>query len=114
MNWTRRLLLNAGRDAAAAVRSLRATPGFTVVAVLVLTLGTGASTAIFSVVDAVMLRGLPFDEADRLVSVREVSRRGGLNLAGPQNYIDWKAASDVVSSLAAIRSGSLDLKRDGA
>src|SRR5215471_8572266 len=48
------------RDVRTSLRSLRATPGFTVVALIILTLGIGASTAIFSVVDAVVLRGLPF------------------------------------------------------
>ena len=54
-----------------AVRELRAAPGFTIVALVVLTLGIGATTAIFSVVDAVALRALPFDEHDRLVAVGE-------------------------------------------
>ena len=54
-----------------AFRALRAMPSFTAVAVIILMLGIGASTAIFSVVDAVMLRGLPFDQADRLVSVAQ-------------------------------------------
>ena len=54
-------------DLKAALRSLNASKTFTVVALIVLALGIGASTAIFSVVDAVVLRGLPFDEHDRLV-----------------------------------------------
>ena len=58
-------------DLKAAVRSLASSKTFTAVALLVLTLGIGASTAIFSVVDAVVLRGLPFDEHDRLVAVGE-------------------------------------------
>ena len=56
-------------DLIAAIRALRASATFTAVALLVLGLGIGASTAIFSVVDAVVLRGLPFDEHDRLVAV---------------------------------------------
>jgi hypothetical protein len=58
-------------DVRAALRSLRASKSFTVVALAVLTLGMGATTAIFSVVDAVVLRRLPFDEHDRLVAVGE-------------------------------------------
>ena len=56
-------------DLKGAVRSLRSNPGFTIAALIVLTLGIGATTAIFSVVDAVVLRDLPFDEHDRLVAV---------------------------------------------
>ena len=65
------------RDARHAVRSLRATPAFTAVALVVLTLSIGATTAIFSVVDAVILRGLPFEESDRLVAVGELNVKDG-------------------------------------
>ena len=58
-----------------AIRSLRNSPTFTVVALGVLTLAIGAGTAIFSVVDAVVLRGLPFDEHDRLVAVLDHDTR---------------------------------------
>ena len=58
-------------DLKAAFRSLRSSKTFTAVALIVLALGIGATTAIFSVVDAVVLRGLPFDEHDRLVAVGE-------------------------------------------
>lgn len=92
-------------DVRNAIRALRAAPGFTVTALAVLTLGIGASTAIFSVVDAVVLRGLPFDEADRLVSVSETNKsRAGLpgGSSAPQNFVDWKAAEqDVFDALAA-------------
>lgn len=58
-------------DFKAAYRSRKSSKTFTIVALLVLALGIGASTAIFSVVDAVVLRGLPFDEHDRLLAVGE-------------------------------------------
>ncbi len=58
-------------DLRQAVRALRATPGFTIAALVVLALGIGATTAIFSVVDAVVLRPLPFDEPDQIVAVGE-------------------------------------------
>jgi predicted permease len=110
-----RWLTALGRDVVSAARSLRATPGFSAVAIAVLTLGIGASTAIFSVVDAVVLRGLPFDEGDRLVAIRELGRSGRPNLASPQNYADWKASSgDIFTGLAAIAWGNLDIKREGA
>jgi hypothetical protein len=80
-------------DLRTAIRSLRSSPTFTVVALIVLALGIGAGTAIFSVVDAVVLRGLPFDEHDRLVAVLEdKSRAAGLfgGTTTPQTYLDWR------------------------
>ncbi len=112
-------------DLKAAFRSLTSSKTFTVVALIVLTLGIGASTAIFSVVDAVVLRGLPFDEHDRLVAVGE--RRppgpdarpeprpaGALSSAAPQNYIDWAAQQQVFESIAAIAGGAFTLREPGA
>src|SRR4029450_4441888 len=99
-----------------ALRALRAAPGFTLVALLVLTLGIGASTAIFSVVDAVVLRGLPFDEADRLVHLSEVNpARAGLAVGSttPQNYVDWAAQQHTFEGLAATSGGGGFTIRDG-
>ena len=100
-----------------AVRALRASPGFTVVALIVLTLGIGATTAIFSVVDAVVLRGLPFDEADRLVAVTETNLAAGDTFGSsvaPQNLMDWKARQDVFEGLAASAGGSGSMVRSMA
>ena len=112
-------------DLKAALRSLRSSTSFTVAALIVLTLGIGATTAIFSVVDAVVLRGLPFDEHDRLVAVGErsaASAEGGrpnsdpeaLSFAAPQNYLDWAGQQQVFESFAAIASGWLTLHEPGA
>jgi predicted permease len=105
------------RDARHAVRSLRATPAFTTVALMVLTLSIGATTAIFSVVDAVILRGLPFDQSERLVAVGELnttdSSTSSLNLAAPQNFLDWRDQQDVFTGLAAIGYAEISLKREG-
>ena len=110
-------------DLKAAFRFLRASPSFSVAAVLVLTLGIGASTAIFSVVDAVVLRGLPFDQHDRLVAVgerhpaRRISRDtrepDAVSSAAPQNYLDWSAQQQVFDSVAAIASGWMTLREPG-
>jgi putative ABC transport system permease protein len=111
-------------DLSAAVRSLRSSKGVTLAALIVLTLGIGATTAIFSVVDAVVLRALPFDEHDRLVAVGErrapASRStsstrdpDALGLVAPQNYMDWAAQQRVFESIAAVASGWLTLREPG-
>ena len=93
-------------------------------ALIVLALGIGASTAIFSVVDAVVLRSLPFDEHDRLVAAGE--RRPippsadptrdplALSSAAPQNYMDWAAQQQVFESIAAIAGSAFTLREPGA
>jgi putative ABC transport system permease protein len=105
------------RDTRHAVRALRAAPGFTVIALVILTLSIGATTAIFSVVDAVVLRGLPFDESDRLVAVGEQNTKDisndPQNRVAPQNFLDWRAQQDVFTGLAAIFDAGIWLKREG-
>src|SRR6266852_1239881 len=112
-------------DLRTALRSLRSAPGFTCAALIVLTLGIGATTAIFSVVDAVVIRGLPFDEHDRLVALGERSLPSGqfgrmdrdpeaLSLVAPQNYRDWAAQQHIFESIGAIASGWLTLHEPGA
>jgi putative ABC transport system permease protein len=110
-----------GADLHHSIRGLRTAPTFTVAALLVLALGIGATTAIFAVVDAVVLRGLPFDDADRIVAVGEriaiaKGRKGPFVMPGsappadpqalsaiePQNYLDWIARQQVFESIAAI------------
>ena len=103
------------RDARHAVRSLRATPAFTTVALMVLTLSIGATTAIFSVVDAVILRALPFGESDRLVAVGELSKNSPFDSmrVAPQNFLDWRDRQDVFTGLAAVGYAEISLKRQG-
>jgi putative ABC transport system permease protein len=103
------------RDARHAVRSLRATPAFTAVALVVLTLSIGATTAIFSVVDAVILRALPFGESDRLVAVGESSKSSPIDSmrVAPQNFLDWRDRQDVFTGLAAVGYAEISLKRQG-
>ena len=81
-------------------RSLRKSPGFTFVAVLTLALGIGANTAIFSVIDAVLLRPLPFKDPDRLVQLWETeSAPGNFPLTGP-DYLDWQSQNQTLESSA--------------
>ena len=112
-------------DLKAAYRSLKSSKTFTIVALIVLALGIGASTAIFSVVDAVVLRGLPFDEHDRLVAVGERRKpdpnfpsqadRDPLQLSSwaPQNYGDMANQQQVFESVAAIAGGAFTLREPG-
>ena len=100
----RELLDGIVRDVRHAVRLLRRAPAFTVVAVLTLTLGIGATTAIFSIVNGVLLRPLPFAEPERVVKVWETSPRGEQrNVVSPANYLDWSARARSLDVLGAYR-----------
>ena len=103
------------RDFRYAVRLLWKHPGFTVVAVATLALGIGANTAIFSVVNTVLLSPLPYEEADRIVVVWESQVIANLNqqpVALP-NFENWKEQNHVFEQLAALRSTTFNLTNDG-
>ena len=91
------------QDARYAVRQLFRRPGFTIVAVLTLALGIGTSTAIFSVVNSVLLRPLSYADPDRLVMVweRNSRRPNDRNVVNPDNYLDWKDRAKSFTDLAA-------------
>lgn len=96
-----------GADLRAAIRALSASRTFTVVSTLVLTLGIAAVAAVFAVVDAVLLRRLPFDTAECVVAVRERGLDWPADAYRPltaQNYREWAAARDVFESLAVTYS----------
>ena len=90
-------------DVRYALRTLRNSPGFTAVAVLTLALGIGANTALFSVVNAVLLRPLPYHEPDRLVAAWEANpgRGSDRNVVSPGNYLDWQSQNHVLAPCAA-------------
>ncbi|MPY86907.1 MAG: FtsX-like permease family protein [Luteitalea sp.] len=91
------------RDLRYAARSLRRSPAFTTIAVLTLALGVGATTAIFSVVDGVLLRPTPFEQMDRLVMVWETDRHSGTvrEPASDPDYLDFREQSTRFEELAA-------------
>ncbi len=99
-----------------ALRSLRHSPTFTLVAVGVLTLAIGAGTAIFSVVDAVVLRGLPFDEHDRLVAILEHDTKRattfGSGSTTTQMFTDWRAQQQSFEAITAAGTTSFQFTNE--
>ena len=95
------------------LRTLLRQPLFTVVAVLVLGLGIGANTAVFSVIDAVLLRPLPYPRPDRLVQVREsMPVFEGTSVSLP-NFLDWRAGQTTLTDLALSRGSNFNLSEPG-
>jgi len=99
------------KDLAYAARLLRKSPGFTLTAVGSLALGIGANTAIFSIVNAFLLRPLPFDHPERIVSLFERNVIGVEQQMGvaPGNFLDWQASATTFESMSAYGTGSLIL-----
>jgi putative ABC transport system permease protein len=108
--------MNFFSDVRHAVRMLVKSPGFAAVAIATLALGIGANTAIFSVVESVLLRPLPYPEPDRLVEVFESNPERGFSQfsASAPNYIDWRARNRSFQSLAAYDKEELAWTRPGA
>ncbi|HYO92606.1 MAG TPA: ABC transporter permease, partial [Pyrinomonadaceae bacterium] len=97
------------------LRTLRKSPGFTVTAVLSLALAIGASTTVFSIVNAVLLRPLPYREPERLVVVTESVRRQELERRGASypDYLDWRAQNQSFEDIAALKLASFNLSGIG-
>jgi putative ABC transport system permease protein len=96
-------------------RMLVKQPGFTLVVVVTLALGIGANTTIFSVVNAVLLRPLPFKESERLITLQPVDVRqsDSHNSVSYPNFVDWRAESNSFEQLAAFRERSFTLSGNG-
>jgi putative ABC transport system permease protein len=90
-------------DVRYALRSLARQPTFTAVAILTLVLGIGTNTAIFSVIKAVLLNQLPYQDASRLVVLREQNPDGSADLVAPLTFLDWQQQSHAVPAMAAFR-----------
>jgi putative ABC transport system permease protein len=110
------MLTDLPRDFRYAARSLLRTPGFTVVAVAVLALGIGATSAIFSLLSAVWLKPLPFIDAERVVSLwvdqRAMGGSSRVELA-PANYVDWQQRAQSFESMAPLEVASFNLTGSG-
>lgn len=107
INW----LQDVAQDLRYGLRVLRKSPGFTAVALLTLALGIGANTAIFSVVDALLLKPLPYRDAGRLVMVWEHHSPSGdeHNVASPPDFLDWQAQNQAFASMAYFGDGRVNL-----
>ena len=98
------------QDLKHALKMFRDSPGFTITAVAALTLGIGANAAIFSVVNAVVLKPIPFAQPDRMVRLMNSNRVTG-NAGGgasPAKFMHWRAQSEVLEDVAAYRNNSLN------
>jgi len=109
------VLADFWNDLRYAIRLQRKNPGFTIVAVIALALGIGANTAIFSVVNTVLLRPLPYKDPERLVMVWEEATKAGYPQDTPAaaNFVDWRDQNQSFEGMAAITDDSFNLTGSG-
>jgi putative ABC transport system permease protein len=103
------------QDIRYALRVMGRQRGVTMIATLTLALGIGANTAIFSAVNAILLRPLPYDDPDRLVTVWEKRQAEGVldNVVSPADFVDWARMNTAFEAMAAMTSASVDLTGNG-
>ncbi len=101
------------KDLQHSIRSLLRNPGFTAVAVITLMLAIGVNTTIFSVVNAVLLKALPFQDPEQLVSVQKVAEPGGLPGIAAHQYLAWKDRNTTFDDLAAFTDNNFNLTGNG-
>ncbi|HEY7213316.1 MAG TPA: ABC transporter permease, partial [Thermoanaerobaculia bacterium] len=112
MKWIK-ALEELGQDLRFALRQLAKSPGFTLIAILTLALGVGATTAIFSVVNGILLRPLPFPEPERLVRVYPLFKDGRPGYFSLLNYLDWRKQSRTVEAASLFDTSSVNLTGAG-
>jgi putative ABC transport system permease protein len=101
------------RDLRYSVRRLRKSPGFTLATAFTLALGIGATTAMFSVVDSILLRSLPYEDPDSLVVVWQRPAKDQHSVSSEANYLDWRNQSRAFSQLAAFATSGINLSGAG-
>ena len=92
-----------------AFRTIVRSPGYSIITIAVLALGIGSTSAIFSFVDGVLLRPLPYDEPDRIVWVWEKPPQGVRNSISTENFLDWQRDNDVFEAMAAVAGGGVTM-----
>jgi putative ABC transport system permease protein len=97
------------QDLRYAFRSLRRSPAFTLAAILTLALGIGANAAIFNIIDAVLLRPLPYPSADRLAVIWGTNANGQRSLISPADIIDWRTRTHSFDDISMLRQQSVNL-----
>jgi len=97
------------QDVRYAARTLRKAPGFTAVAVVVLALGIGANSAMFSLVDAALVRPLPFGDPEHLVMLWERAPADAHSRVAPLNFLDWSEQNHTFAAMAAVAGGDSTL-----
>jgi putative ABC transport system permease protein len=110
--WTR--FEQLARDAGFGLRQIRRNPAFSAIAIATLALGIGGITAIFSAVDAILIRPLPYPDADRLVMIWDNLNRDGSSKSfpAPAEWLEWRRLNTVFSDIAATQRGAATLSGD--
>jgi len=115
--WSRTWLESLARDLRFSLRALRRTPGFTIIAILVMALGIGANVALFTVVRGVLLKPLPFQDPDRLVMLYESGLHEDetpvYNVVAGGIYAEWKKQNQSFSNIALVRESRVGLSGSG-
>ena len=113
--WSMVWLEQLAQDVKFGIRMLRKTPGFTVVAVLTLALGIGANTVMFSVINGLLLKPLPFHRPDRIVALNETETSPGLYPLTGADYLDWQAQNSTFAATSLFDfGGSMNASGDGS
>lgn len=104
-----------GRDLRYGLRQIRRDPAFSTIVIATLALGIGVNTAMFSAVDAVLIKSLPYADADRLLMIWNQSTREGASkfFTSPPEWLEWRRLNTVFTDIAATQPGDASLSNDG-